>query len=81
MSNRAITGKIIYRYRIYDKKEYWKTADYNKPDFVCFINIKKNIEQLRNVIHLLHIREIPLHVVKPIDHVYGNKQIESKMEG
>ncbi|CAG9835898.1 unnamed protein product [Diabrotica balteata] len=59
-----------------------KALEYNRPAFICLIDLKKAFDKvkLKDVIHLLYDREIPLNVIKTIENIYQNNNMEVRID-
>lgn len=58
-----------------------KSIEYNRPAFLCFIDLEKAFDrvQLQDVVHILYNRNIPLNIIKLIEHIYTRNKIEAKV--
>ena len=50
---------------------------------MCFIDLQKAFDriQLKDIIHLLHDRQIPYNIIKTIENIYSENKIQAKING
>ena len=48
-----------------------QSIEYNRPAFMCFIDLQKAFDriQFKDIIHLLHERQIPHNIIKTIENI------------
>ncbi|XP_056636715.1 uncharacterized protein LOC130445195 [Diorhabda sublineata] len=58
-----------------------KSIEYNKPAYLCFIDLQKAFDriQLKDVIHLLYNRDIPINIVQTIENIYSHNQVQARI--
>ena len=58
-----------------------KLIEYNRPAYLCFIDLKKAFDhvQLRDIIHLLYDRQIPHNLIKTIKNIYTGNPAQAKV--
>lgn len=60
-----------------------KSLEYNKPAFLCFIDLQKAFDRVRlkDIIFLLYNRRIPMSLIKAIENIYTRNKIQAKIQG
>mgnify|MGYP000420915844 FL=1 len=60
-----------------------KSIEYNKPAFLCFIDLTKAFDRVRidDIVHLLYKRDIPINIIQTIEDIYHGTTIQARING
>lgn len=71
----------MYGRCVYLETKSRKPLEYNRPTYLCFINLQKAFHQIKvkDVIRLLYSRQISLDIIKTVEEIYKGNKIQAKI--